>query len=60
MDRQGISGNFGGKGVQACPYCGTMPDFKHPANRWLNGEFNSAEEAQAAMVIYEENLKNQK
>ena len=57
---KGIAGNFGGAGVQACPYCGTMPDFKHPTNRWYNGEFKSAEEAQAAMVIYEENLKNRK
>jgi hypothetical protein len=37
-----------------------MPDFTHPTNRWYNGEFKSPEEAQAAMVIYEENLKNRK
>ena len=43
------SRNFGSKGVQACPYCGTMPDFTHPFNRWLNGEM-SADDANAAMA----------
>jgi len=42
----GLSGNFGGKGVQNCPYCGNLPDFIHPVNRWRNGEI-SQEEAQA-------------
>jgi len=55
-----MSRNFGGKGVQACPYCGTMPDFQHPVNRGLNGEFETAEEVQAAWVQYEEILKNRK
>jgi len=36
---------FGRKGVQACPHCGTMPDFVHPVNRYLHGELTQ-EEAQ--------------
>jgi hypothetical protein len=33
-------GNFGSKGVQACPHCGTLPDLGHPVNRWLNSELS--------------------
>lgn len=39
------SGNFGRKGPQACPSCGTIPDFTHPINRYLNQELTQ-EEAQ--------------
>lgn len=42
---KGSSGNFGRKGIQSCPHCGTLPDFSHPVNRWLNGEI-SQEQAQ--------------
>ena len=57
----GIGKNhFGRKGTQACPHCGTLPDFSHPYNKYLNGEL-SFEEAKSAMTDYEaekENLKN--
>ena len=52
---QGASGNFGGKGAQACPHCGTMPDFQHPFNSYLGGEM-SYEEAEAAMPAYRKKL----
>ena len=52
---RGISGNFGGKGVQACPHCGTMPDFRHPYNKYLNVDI-SYEEAAAGMPEYKEKL----
>ena len=54
----GLAGNFGGKGVQACPYCGTMPDFEHPYNRYLAGQLNE-EEAKAAMPEYIEKWKKE-
>lgn len=44
--RGSSQGNFGRKGAQACPHCGTLPDFKHPVNRYLNNEI-TGEEAQA-------------
>ncbi len=47
----GVSGNFGRKGAQACPYCGTPPDFKHPLNRYYAGQM-TLEEAKAAMNDY--------
>ena len=31
------SGSFGRKGPQACPSCGTLPNFQHPINRYLDG-----------------------
>lgn len=34
----GTHGNFGRRGAQACPNCGTPPDFTHPVNRLLGGE----------------------
>lgn len=40
---RGTHGNFGRKGAQACPSCGTMPDFTHPINRLLNGEIDQAQ-----------------
>ncbi len=39
----GLSGNFGSKGTQACPKCGTLPAFSHPVNRWLNQEISEDE-----------------
>lgn len=54
----GLSGNFGGKGVQACPYCGTMPDFAHPYNMYLVGQL-SEEEAKTAMPEYIEKWKKE-
>jgi hypothetical protein len=53
--RGASSGNFGSKGAQACPHCGTLPDFQHPYNRHLNGEM-TYEEAAAAMPAYREKL----
>lgn len=43
--RGASAGNFGRKGAQACPSCGTIPDFRHPINRFLNGTL-SQEKAQ--------------
>ncbi len=52
---RGASGNFGSKGSQACPHCGTLPDFQHPLNRYLNGEL-TLEGAKDAMPEYIEKL----
>lgn len=41
--RGASANNFGRKGVQACPHCGTMPDFVHPINRMLNREISQQE-----------------
>lgn len=49
--------NFGRRGTQACPHCGTMPDFTHPYNRYLNGEL-TFEEAKSAMPNFTEEKKN--
>ncbi len=43
--RGASAGNFGRKGAQACPSCGTMPDFRHPINKYLDGTL-SQEQAQ--------------
>lgn len=43
--------NFGRKGTQACPHCGTMPDFAHPFNQYLIGQLSETE-AKAAMPEY--------
>ncbi len=51
--RGASAGNFGSKGVQACPHCGTMPNFKHPYNQYLDGLI-TFEEAAAAMPDYAE------
>ena len=51
------SRNFGRKGAQACPNCGTAPDFRHPLNRALNGEI-SEQEAIDLMPKYLEELEN--
>lgn len=45
------AGNFGRKGAQACPHCGTFPDFRHPFNRYLSGEI-SEEQAKEMMPEY--------
>ena len=51
--RGASAGNFGSKGVQACPHCGTMPEFRHPLNIHLaNPRQMSYEEALAAMPAY--------
>lgn len=42
---------FGRRGTQACPHCGTMPDFRHPFNRYLAGEIDEAE-AKSMMPEY--------
>lgn len=51
--RGASQGNFGRKGAQACPNCGSQPDFQHPYNRYLNREL-SLDEAEAAMGAYRE------
>ncbi len=53
--RGASEGNFGRKGTQACPHCGTMPEFRHPYNRFLNGEI-TYEEAADAMDAYRKEL----
>lgn len=52
------SGRFGSKGIQACPNCGTLPDFRHPYNRYLNREMTLAE-AEAAMPAYIERFERE-
>ncbi|RLA59316.1 MAG: hypothetical protein DRQ89_14255 [Epsilonproteobacteria bacterium] len=47
--------HFGRRGAQACPHCGTMPDFRHPMNRMLSGEVDP-EQAAALMPAYLEEL----
>jgi hypothetical protein len=49
--RGAAEGNFGRKGAQACPHCGTLPDFAHPINRYLNGEL-SQEQAEDMLDDY--------
>ncbi len=49
--RGASAGNFGRKGVQACPHCGTQPDFRHPINKYLAGTFS---QEQAQKVLREE------
>jgi len=39
---------FGSRGTQACPGCGTLPNFKHPYNKYLSGDI-TYEEAVAQM-----------
>ncbi len=51
----GISGNFGSKGVQACPSCGTPPDFSHPYNKYLQGDM-TYDEATTLMPEYRKKL----
>ena len=49
--RGASQGNFGRKGAQACPNCGSSPDFMHPYNRHLGGEL-TLDQAEAAMPEY--------
>ena len=51
------SNNFGRKGAQACPHCGTLPDFTHPFNRYLSGEIDE-DKAKEMMTDYLKNLEN--
>ena len=53
--RGASAGNFGRKGTQACPNCGTMPDFRHPYNRYLHGEI-TYDAATAEMPEYEKKI----
>jgi len=53
------AGNFGRKGVQACPNCGTPPDFRHPLNQALNGDI-TIEQAEAMMPEYLKTLAAEK
>ncbi|MBD3260345.1 MAG: hypothetical protein GF334_01485 [Candidatus Altiarchaeales archaeon] len=48
--------NFGRRGTQACPHCGTLPDFTHPYNRYLGGEL-SYEQAVGMMPEWQEEKK---
>ena len=48
-------GNFGSKGVQACPNCGTLPDFTHPFNKYLNNDI-TYEQAEEEMPAYRKKL----
>jgi hypothetical protein len=54
---RGANGNFGSKGCQNCPHCGTMPDFQHPFNQYLSGDLTH-EQAEAAMPAYIEMLNS--
>lgn len=49
--------NFGRRGAQACPNCGTLPDFSHPYNMYLNGDL-TFEEAAAKMPDFEKEKNN--
>lgn len=50
---------FGSSGTTVCPNCGTAPDFRHPFNRYLDGEMSEAE-AKAAMPDYIKLLQSEK
>ena len=51
--------NFGSNGSACCPTCGTLPDFRHPFNKYLAGEI-SEEEAKANMPDYIKLLESEK
>ena len=53
-------GNFGRKGIQACPNCGTLPDFKHPINRYWNGDLTQEETQEILKRDYDENWLKKK
>lgn len=53
------SGRFGRKGAQACPNCGSIPDFRHPLNRYLGGEL-SLDQAEQAMPEYIRMMEEEK
>ncbi len=46
------AGNFGRKGAQACPSCGTLPDLAHPINRYLNNEITGEEAKETLLRDY--------
>ena len=50
---------FGRKGTQCCPHCGTMPDLSHPFNRYLDGEIDE-EQAKAMMPDFIAQLEKAK
>ncbi len=50
---------FGRKGAQACPNCGTPPDFTHPYNRYLSGELDDVQ-AQALMPDFIAKLEKER
>ncbi len=56
--RGGKESHFGRKGAQACPHCGTMPDFRHPHNQFLDGGITE-EKAKALMPAYIEMLRKE-
>jgi len=49
------AGNFGRKGIQACPSCGNLPEFQHPINRYLNNELTGDEAKAILKKDYDEN-----
>ncbi len=49
------AGNFGGKGTQACPSCGTPPDFQHPINMYWGGTLTQEEAKEVLRRDYDEN-----
>ncbi len=53
--RGASAGHFGSNGTQACPNCGTLPDFQHPYNQHLGGLL-TYEEAAALMPEYRKKL----
>jgi hypothetical protein len=63
--KAGGTTRFGRKGTQACPHCGTLPDFRHPLNRALSGEFGddmkvAEDKAASLMPAYIELLEKEK
>lgn len=53
------AGNFGRKGTQACPNCGTLPEFRHPLNQALGGDI-TMERAEELMPEYIKMIKAEK
>jgi hypothetical protein len=53
------AGQFGRKGAQACPNCGSPPEFRHPLNQALGGDI-TMEEAEALMPEYRKLLQSEK
>jgi len=50
---------FGRNGTAVCPNCGCAPDFRHPFNRYLNGELTE-DEAKSQMPDYIKLLHGEK
>ncbi len=53
--RGSTAGHFGSKGSYACPHCGTLPDFQHPINRYLDGGLTQEEAQDILKRDYDEN-----